>query len=300
MEDAHTHILGLKEDPEASFFGVYDGHGGSKIASHVSKNLHKVITQRPEYKENDYKNAIIQGFLELDEKMKHEESLKDDVSGSTAITALMKDNKFYVGNVGDSRCLVCVNGEAEALSVDHKPSDESEKKRIVDAGGFVEMNRVNGNLALSRALGDFGFKGNPDVRAEDQIISACPDVVTREISCDWQFVVLACDGIWDVLSNQEVADFVVARLAKGLQPEVICEELMTRCLANDCSMGGLGCDNMTVILICFLHNQPYKNLVDKCQAIVTKKENARTHTMEEVDLNATDKTEAEEEKELHY
>ena len=129
---------------------------------------------------------------------------------------------------------------------------------FLQAGGFVEFNRVNGNLALSRALGDFAFKTKPELAAEKQIISPEPEVVVREITEDLQFVVLACDGIWDVLSNQEVADFVIHRLAQGLEPELICEELMTRCLASDSSMGGLGCDNMTVILICFLHNQPYQ------------------------------------------
>lgn len=61
-----------------------------------------------------------------------------------------------------------------------------------------------------------------------------------------------------LIDFQEVTDFVISRISKGLEPEVICEELMMRCLANDCSMGGLGCDNMTVILICFVHNQPYQ------------------------------------------
>ena len=74
---------------------------------------------------------------------------------------------------------------------------------------------------------------------------------------DLMFVVLACDGIWDVLGNQEVADFVISKMATGMEPAIICEELMTRCLAPDSSMGGLGCDNMTVILVCFLHNKTY-------------------------------------------
>ena len=98
----------------------------------------------------------------------------------------------------------------------------------------------------------------PELVAEKQIISPEPEIVVRDVTESLQFIVLACDGIWDVLSNQEVADFIIARLAKGLEPEIICEELMTRCLASDSSMGGLGCDNMTVILICFIHNEPYQ------------------------------------------
>ena len=98
------------------------------------------------------------------------------MSGSTAITALMKDEKFYVGNVGDSRCIVCIDGKSDPLSIDHKPSDEGERARITAARGFVDANRVNGNLALSRALGDFAFKTNPDLRPEDQIISCCDHI----------------------------------------------------------------------------------------------------------------------------
>ena len=106
----------------------------------------------------------------------------------------------------------------------------------------------------------------PDLIAEKQIISPEPEIVVRDVTESLQFIVLACDGIWDVLSNQEVADFIIARLAKGLEPEIICEELMTRCLASDSSMGGLGCDNMTVILICFIRNEPYQRYV--CKMII--------------------------------
>ena len=67
---------------------------------------------------------------------------------------------------------------------------------------------------------------------------------------------------------QEVADFVIRRIANGLEPEIICEELMNRCLATDNNMGGLGCDNMTVVLVCFLHNQPYQTLIDKCSSLL--------------------------------
>ncbi len=266
MEDAHTHILSASEDDNTMFFGVYDGHGGAKIAQRVSDVLHKHVLKRPEYKAGAFKDALTNGFLDCDDAMRKDDALKDEMSGSTAVTALVRpeaDNMtVFVANAGDSRCVACVdNGDALALSSDHKPADEAERKRIENAGGFVEFNRVNGNLALSRALGDFAFKANEGLGPEDQIVTGMPDVVEEKITNDWDFIILACDGIWDVLSNQEAVDFVTRRIGEGLEPEEACEELMTRCLASDCSMGGLGCDNMTVVIVCFLHGKPYKRSV---------------------------------------
>ena len=162
------------------------------------------------------------------------------------------------GNVGDSRAIISVNGIAEPLSYDHKPANESEAKRIIAAGGWVEFNRVNGNLALSRALGDFVFKRNDSLPAEEQIVTALPDVIARDMTGDVEFMVLACDGIWDVMSNQEVIDYCRDRLAVGMEPEMVCEELLTRCLAPDSQMGGLGCDNMTVVLVCLLQDASWQ------------------------------------------
>merc|ERR1719203_817115 len=107
----------------------------------------------------------------------------------------------------------------------------------------------------------------------------CED--SAEIEPDWDFLILACDGIWDVLSNQEVVDFVTQRIGQAMEPEDICEELMTRCLSPDCQMGGLGCDNMTVVLVCLLHGEPYSRLTDKCAGLVKAKEEERNKEMEE-------------------
>lgn len=103
--------------------------------------------------------------------MLQDETLKNDQAGSTAVTALVKNNVLYCANIGDSRAIASINGKVEALSQDHKPSNEHELKRIMAAGGWVDCNRVNGNLALSRAFGDFSFKRNEKKHPSDQIVT---------------------------------------------------------------------------------------------------------------------------------
>lgn len=264
MEDAHTHLLSLTDDKDAAFFAVYDGHGGAKVAQYAGGHVHQKITSQPSYKKGEIVEAIKQGFLEIDADMLRDENMKDELAGTTAVVVLLKGNRIFCGNVGDSRAIASIVGRVQQLSYDHKPSNEAETKRILAAGGWVEFNRVNGNLALSRALGDFVFKKNDKKPPEEQIVTAYPDVVTKDITPEHEFIVLACDGIWDVMTNEEVVEFVRTRIAAQMDPEQICEELITRCLAPDCQMGGLGCDNMTVVLVCLTMGKPYQELADKC------------------------------------
>lgn len=263
MEDSHTHILSLPDDPDTAFFAVYDGHGGAKIAEYAGKHLHKYIIHRPEYKEGNIEDAMRQGYLELDRIMQEEQSLLGEPSGTTAVTVLIKGDQLYCANVGDSRAVASVKGQALPLSMDHKPYHVKESNRIYAAGGWVKYNRVNGNLALSRALGDYIFKKNTQINAEEQIVTADPDIGNWTIGSDWEFLVLACDGIWDVMDDTEVVSFVRKELASGLELEEICENLMMRCLAPDCQMAGLGCDNMTVIIVCLLNNEPVEAFREK-------------------------------------
>jgi len=120
-----------------------------------------------------------------------------------------------------------------------------ENARIVSAGGFVEFGRVNGNLALSRAIGDFEFKQNFSLSAEAQIVTADPEIISHDIDGEEEFLVLACDGIWDCLSSQQVIDFVRRGIYDGKEMQTICEEAMDRCLAPDSEIGGVGCDNVS-------------------------------------------------------
>ena len=104
------------------------------------------------------------------------------------------------------------------------------------------------------------------------MVTAYPDVQVRTITPDWEFVVLACDGIWDVMTNDEVVSFVRQNIAAGVDPEDICESIMMQCLAPDCQMAGLGCDNMTVVIVCLLQGKSYEELMIKCSAPVVIEE----------------------------
>ena len=138
------------------------------------------------------------------------------------------------------------------MSYDHKPVNKGENARIVAAGGFVEFGRVNGNLALSRALGDFEFKQNQSLEAERQIVTADPDIIEHTSTGEEEFLVIACDGIWDVLKNQEVVDFTRRCIADGKELQEIAELALDKCLAPDSDWGGVGCDNMTFMVIAIL------------------------------------------------
>ena len=127
----------------------------------------------------------------------------------------MTKTEVICANAGDSRTVLAKNGIAVDLSVDHKPDDVNEMRRIQNAGGFVEDGRVNGMLALSRALGDFEYKNNPMFKAKDQVVSAFPDVKIVPITSDAQFVLLACDGIWDVKTSQEAITYCLKNTYKN-------------------------------------------------------------------------------------
>ncbi|XP_071439168.1 protein phosphatase ppm-1.G [Hetaerina americana] len=194
-------------------------------------------------------------------------------SGCTAVVAVVrKGGELYVANAGDSRCILSRKGRAVDMSVDHKPEDDAESERIREAGGEVTSEgRVNGGLNLSRALGDHAYKQGTELGARKQMISALPDVRRVQLRKDEdEFMVLACDGIWNSMTSQDVIDFVRERLFKGLplgdspselqerrkatvgaKLSEICGEMFDACLAPNTCGDGTGCDNMTAILVTF-------------------------------------------------
>lgn len=255
MEDAHTTLTEIDGTANTSIFAVYDGHGGSYAAKYAGLNMHPSILKSPDFAAKNYEIALKKGFLQTDENLRNDPQHQKEPCGCTAVlTMITENNTIYCANAGDSRAVLADNGIAEPLSYDHKPSNPTEYARINNAGGFVEFGRVNGNLALSRAIGDFEFKQSAHLSPEDQVVTCNPDITVHAAKDSHEFFIVACDGIWDVLTSQQAIDFISIRIAQGLPLGLICEEMTDHCLAKDAT-AGVGCDNMTVVICAILNGK---------------------------------------------
>ena len=140
--------------------------------------------------------------MKMDEKIKEAEL---DVSGCTANVVFITPTQIFCANAGDSRAAMkyqSAENNTIPLSFDHKPGDEIERRRIISAGHSVMMDRVDGSLALSRAFGDLEYKDRNDLSPQEQAVTPWPDVITRSRDSNDKFIILACDGIWDCLTNE--------------------------------------------------------------------------------------------------
>jgi len=264
MEDAHSAIIGIPDIGETvSWFAVFDGHAGSRVSYHCSNHLLDCITSNDQFrdaikKENELsedelmekvKSGVLKGFLELDEKLRKipEVANGEDKSGTTAICVLISNNYIIFSNCGDSRGVLSGDGSKPiVVTQDHKPSNPPELERIQDAGGSVMLQRVNGSLAVSRALGDFEYKNVDGKGPTEQLVSPEPEFYKkkRDHATD-EFLVLACDGVWDVMTNEDICSFVSARMSVTDNLEQIANEVIDTCLHKGSR------DNMSIIIIAF-------------------------------------------------
>jgi len=255
MED--TDIVHIPMDPrvpDTFCVGVFDGHGGLSVSQAIAKSIVPHITSTDDYK-NDPKSpeslavALCKAFTEADEALKRdpEFSSSSDEVGSTGLLAIVTATDIICANVGDSRCILS-NGRSQdvlQLSVDHKPDVEFEKHRIIAAGGTVFRGRVCGGVAVSRSFGDFWFKRNAALKPHQQLVTAEPCVRIQRRDAADEFLVLCCDGIYDVMSNDQLRKFIRAKLKASKSPQEICELLVDDCLSRGSR------DNMSVVLVVF-------------------------------------------------
>jgi protein phosphatase 1G len=209
------------------------GKSELKKYSKLSKEDDEIINQR-ERQNNQKQNSQFELMNQLMGKNNDDIDIAL-VTGCTSVVCAIdeKAKKIYCANAGDSRAVICRKGIAVPLSVDHKPDLDSEKNRIYKADGWVSEGRVKGNLNLSRSLGDLEYKQNKKLAPADQMITAYPEIMVENLTPDVAFMVVACDGIWDCLSNQEICDFISTRLKARVGLKEIVEEIMDNCLASD-------------------------------------------------------------------
>ena len=224
MEDVS--IL-LSDTPEKNsiLFGLFDGHGGREAAEFASQNLPKNIHDRLKSTPR-FDDAYTAAFRTLQMDMKP----WCVYVGTTAVVAVIDGTTLTVANVGDSRCVLCRDGKAIRLTVDHKPDLPEETAYIQSKGGFVRDGRVGGMLAVSRALGD-GFLGDA--------VNPTPHIRRVELNEDDAFMILACDGVWDVMTDQEACDLI--------SPEI--DPLQAAKKLRDQAFEKNSLDNISVIVV---------------------------------------------------
>ncbi|KAK9065845.1 hypothetical protein SSX86_015246 [Deinandra increscens subsp. villosa] len=232
MEDAvaiHPSFLTVENDRTSGvhYFGVYDGHGCSHVATRCKDRLHLLVKEELNKKlelTTEWAKTMERSFNRMDKEVVdwnkgtvggncrcELQAPESDAVGSTAVVAITTPDKIIVANCGDSRAVLCRNGKAVPLSSDHKPDRPDELNRIQAAGGRViywEGARVLGVLAMSRAIGDNYLK--PYVICE-------PEVTITDRAGDDECLIIASDGLWDVVSNDTACG--VARMClKGKGP----------------------------------------------------------------------------------
>ncbi|CAM0910387.1 unnamed protein product [Alopecurus aequalis] len=237
MEDRYDIKFAKIEGQTVSLFGVFDGHAGALAAEYLKEHLLENLMNHPQFLENP-KLALKTTFLKTDANFLESVSIPYRQDGSTALTAVLVGDQLYVANVGDSRAIALKGGKAIPLSDDHKPNRRDEQTRIENAGGRVSYDgytwRVDGILAMSRAFGNRGLK---------KYVIAEPDIQEAEVSSDLEYLVLATDGLWDVVRNEDVISLVGA--TDGTEAAAM--ELTELAHARHSS------DNITCVVVRFHH-----------------------------------------------
>ncbi len=270
MEDMHV----IVEAPGAenhAVVGVFDGHGGSGSSRFAGKSIIKVLSRSPKWikyvadgcqSTPDLGEALKETFIEIDLALRTQQELSTtrrpfvaDESGSTACVCIITPTVIVCANAGDSRCILAVDGYTKQLSIDHKPTTPAEKERIEAAGGQVHRGRIDGELGVSRAFGDFSFKDrDKDKEHALQRVTVVPDIIVHKRSSVDEYMIIACDGLWDVVTSSEA----VATLREMLLNDGDCtlQTLTERMLDFALTRGSM--DNISCAMVKFYKREKEK------------------------------------------
>ncbi|XP_011016402.1 PREDICTED: probable protein phosphatase 2C 27 [Populus euphratica] len=253
MEDEHVCIDNLVDHLDATancpspgaFYGVFDGHGGTDAALFVKNNILRFIVEDSHFP-ICVEKAIKSAFVKADYAFADDSAL-DISSGTTALIALIFGRTLIVANAGDCRAVLGRRGRAIEMSKDHKPNCTSERLRIEKLGGVIYDDYLNGQLSVARALGDWHMKGPKGSACP---LSAEPELRETNLTEEDEFLIMGCDGLWDVMSSQCAVTISRKELMLHNDPERCSRELVREALRRN------ACDNLTVIVICFSPDPP--------------------------------------------
>jgi serine/threonine protein phosphatase PrpC len=249
MEDRHVHIPYLDvllnrnvKSQEVSYYAVYDGHGGQSVATYVGNHLHLNIVQNLLF-ERDTVKAIHEAYLLTQESLKQNAEYANSLNsaGSTSVSILIKGKTMFVSWAGDSLASIFRTDrhDEELIIPPHKPSNPDEKKRIENLGGFISdengVARTNGVVAVTRAFGNLRHK----------VIIPEPTIKQIPITGNEEFLVIACDGLWDVMTTQDVREYVDHYKSKNKKFKGIAESLVDEALLRGST------DNVSCVFVEF-------------------------------------------------
>ncbi|CAH1437112.1 unnamed protein product [Lactuca virosa] len=267
VDDLQQHLHAKPDHTlTGAFYGVFDGHGGVDAASFTKRNILEFIIKDSNFP-NGVQKAVKNAFAKIDHELADHSSL-DNSSGTTALTVLILGRNMIIANAGDCRAVLGKRGRAIELSVDHKPSCTSEKMRIEKLGGVIYDGYLNGQLSVARALGDWHMKGP---KGSDCPLSSEPELKEVTLTEEDEFVIIGCDGLWDVMSSQYAVTIVRKELMVHNDPGKCSRELVSEALKRN------SCDNLTVVIICFSSEPPPKIEIPRSR-------NRRTISVEGLDV----------------
>eukprot|EP01015_Nassula_variabilis_P020497 TRINITY_DN3554_c0_g1_i8.p1 TRINITY_DN3554_c0_g1~~TRINITY_DN3554_c0_g1_i8.p1 ORF type:complete len:356 (+),score=38.03 TRINITY_DN3554_c0_g1_i8:64-1131(+) len=225
------------------------------------------LLEDPQHKKELYRLKQLKGALQGNENLNLDniQQIQDEEEdtydyenfscgfvGCTANVVLhdSQTGELIVANAGDAKCVMMKNGEVIELSVDHKPENEEEKDRILKAGGQVFAGRVNGNLNVSRAIGDLGFKQNEELNQSQQLITPVPDITKNNFTGKGiEFFIVGCDGVWEKMG----CAYVLEKLQKLIKEKVdmveVLEQLFDDIISPSYTENPKGCDNMSIVIV---------------------------------------------------
>ncbi|KAJ0229420.1 protein phosphatase 2C 13 [Hirschfeldia incana] len=252
IDDLSTHLSSRSFSLPSAFYGVFDGHGGSEASLYMKENLTRLFFQDAVFPE--MLSTIVDDFFLQELESSHrkafaladlamaDESIVRASCGTTALTALIIGRHLVVANAGDCRAVLCRRGVAVDMSFDHRSTYEAERRRVEGLGGYFEDGYLNGVLAVTRAIGDWELKSPSS--SSSPLISD-PEIRQLVLTEEDEFLILACDGIWDVLSSQNAVSNVRQGLRRHGDPRQCAMELGKEAARLNSS------DNLTVVVVCF-------------------------------------------------